>query len=276
MSSWANFVCELDRWEAAGLVARFWWRDDDVVARTPALDSLLQCVNGVPIALAAVPADIQEALAHRLEDEDSVRVFQHGWRHKNYAKDQPASEYPAGRHMELVLQEFRHGFIKLRSIFGDRALPVFVPPWHGFDQAYMPLLREAGLTGFSSKGPRSAAVVQTLECVNIHCVPIEWTSPPSFDEDGKYLNQICLHLEGRRLGALDFDEPTGILTHHLVQNYASYGFMARLSEHIRSHPAARWVAIEDVFPASRSLAGECSVVDGLVPHRFGELPSVPA
>ncbi len=254
MAGWVDLTGELDRWAAAGGVADFWWRDDDVVAPTPALDRLLRCADGVPLALAAVPCDVEEDLAGRLEGEPGIAVFQHGWRHRDHARGAGCSEYPAGRLKALVLQEFCHGRIQLESLFGARALPVFVPPWHGFDAGYMPLLHEAGIVGFSAKGARTRANVQALECVNIHCAPIEWTGTPSFGEDGTYLAQICEHLKGRRLGLFDFREPTGILTHHLVQDDRSYRFLARLSECIQSHPAARWLAIDAVFPRAGARA----------------------
>ena len=41
LAGWAALDAELDLWAAAGRVAGGWWRDDDAVAPTPALESLL-------------------------------------------------------------------------------------------------------------------------------------------------------------------------------------------------------------------------------------------
>ena len=57
---------ELDGWQAAGGIARFWLRDDDAVEPTAALDRLLGAMNGMPLTLAVIPAFSGAALAARL------------------------------------------------------------------------------------------------------------------------------------------------------------------------------------------------------------------
>ena len=247
MATWADLAAELDRWAAARLCARFWWRDDDAVSDSPALTALLECAAGVPVALATIPALADDSLSDRLSGEPQITVFQHGWRHHDHAAVPPCSEYPAGRNIATVLDEFREGRRLLLERFGERALPVFTPPWHGLADAYFPLLCEAGLSGLSRRGPRAAPKVGGLIQVNVHCVPIEWTSPPRCGDEATYLGQICRHLEGRRTGAYDRDEPTGVLTHHLVQDQASYTFLSRLSAEIAAHSAAAWVDPRDLF-----------------------------
>ena len=41
MTGWDRLSIELDAWSAAGRAAEFWWRDDDAIDTTPALDRLL-------------------------------------------------------------------------------------------------------------------------------------------------------------------------------------------------------------------------------------------
>ena len=56
MSSWDDLTTELDGWDEAGMIAEFWWRDDDAVEPTPALDQLLDLRKSldVPLAIAAM------------------------------------------------------------------------------------------------------------------------------------------------------------------------------------------------------------------------------
>ena len=58
---------------------------------------------------------------------------------------------------------------------------------------------------------------------------------------------IIDHLEGRRRGQYDVSEPTGVLTHHLVQDARSYVFMTKLAVTVSEHPAASWLDGRDVF-----------------------------
>ncbi len=55
-ADWADLVAELDRWGEAGRIATLWWRDDDAVAATPELATLLRIAGGTPVALAVIPA----------------------------------------------------------------------------------------------------------------------------------------------------------------------------------------------------------------------------
>ena len=248
--TWSSLSGELDRWAEADVVAAFWWRDDDAITDTPQLEALLECAGQTPLALAVIPDLADHALAARLEHHPTVTVLQHGWRHTNHAKEGYPSEYPAGRNSDEVAEEFSEGMQRLRNLFGAQYLPIFAPPWHGFDESHLPLLRKAGLEAISRSGPRSHAFVTGLRVSNIHCVPIVWSDPPSFGSDDIYLSKLVDHLEGRRQGRYDADEPTGVLTHHLVQDARSYEFMAKLNTMVLKHPAACWLDARDVFQTS--------------------------
>jgi hypothetical protein len=245
--TWSSLRDELDRWAEAGVVASFWWRDDDAISDTRQLDALLDCAGQTPVALAVIPDLAGHSLAARLERHPTVSVLQHGWRHTNHAKEGSHSEYPAGRNLDEVAGEFSQGMRLLENLFGARYLPVFVPPWHGFDESYLPLLRQAGLKAISRTRPRTHATLSGLRVSNVHCVPILWSDPPSFGPDEIYLSKLIDHLEGRRLGLYDAGEPTGVLTHHLVQDARSFEFMANLNALLSQHSAARWLDARDIF-----------------------------
>ena len=85
--AWQWLRHELDRWAEQNRQAAFWWRDDDAVAPTPALERLLALHHrqGVPLALATIPKGADSALADRLELHPGIAVLQHGYAHENHA-----------------------------------------------------------------------------------------------------------------------------------------------------------------------------------------------
>jgi hypothetical protein len=241
-----GLTLELDCWRSAGEVATFWWRDDDAASDTPQLRTLLSCAGTTPIALAVIPALADRLLAEQLRGCQSVTVLQHGWRHSNHGAQEP-NEYPPARDEREVADEFTCGRRILCELFPSRSLPVFAPPWHRFDDSYLPLLRASGFGAISRKGVRLTRIAFALVQSNIHCVPIRWTDPPSFGSEGDHLQAVLNHLQGRRFGTCDTTEPTGILTHHLVQDARSFEFMTRLAAAIADHPGASWLGAREVF-----------------------------
>ena len=245
MVKWRELSDELDRWQTDP--ATFWWRDDDAVDATPELDLLLRHAGAIPLALSVIPGLATRGLAEKLARQSSVAVLQHGWLHTNHASG-GYNEYPASRAIDEVSHELAVGKRILTALFGPQAIPVFAPPWHGFDARFLPLLRRNGLIAISRKGPRTGVfAAEKLLQVNAHVSPIKWTTPPSFGEDDFYIEQIVEHLRGRRLGRYDAEEPTGLLTHHRAQDDKSYAFIARLVESLAAHPAAVWMDARTIF-----------------------------
>jgi hypothetical protein len=238
---WDGLARELAAWGRTGSVATFWWRDDDAVDAAPQLERLLAAARGTPLALAVIPALATPALAARLEREPQVSVLQHGWRHRSYAP-KVVNEYPPHRERAEVAAELAAGRTRLVQLFGSRALRVFVPPAHAFDESFLSLLTDSGLRTISQMGERGAREAASgLTRTNVHVAPIEWSSPPSFRSDGRYLARIVQHLRRRRLGMCDATEPTGLLTHHLDQDARSWDFIERLAASVAAHPAAAWL-----------------------------------
>jgi hypothetical protein len=238
-------VAELDKWPAAD-PATFWWRDDDAVRPSDALDRLLEVADGRPFALATVPFEVTAALAGRLHTEKHVTIFQHGWKHQNHAVKGSNSEYPAGRSLRQVAHELAKGHAKLSELFGSAFAPVFTPPWHGFDASYTPLLEGAGFRALSLKGRRPLETKEVLPQNNVHCVPIVWSNPPGFGNPARYIGQLVQHLALRRAGD-DREEATGVLTHHLVQTPESLEFVRGILDVITTHPSARLVDPVQLF-----------------------------
>lgn len=254
MTIWRCLAEELNRWSDAGKTATFWWRDDDAVAPTPQLEALIECAKSIPLALAVIPQSATIGLAERLQRITSIVVMQHGWAHSNHAT-MGRNEYPSSRTEEDVSRELMEGRRILTSYFREQAIAVFVPPWHGFDDRFLPLLPQNGIMCISRKGPRvSQFAAKGLSQINVHVAPIKWTSPRSFGTEDEHLSIILDHLRGRRTGHYDCTEPTGLLTHHIVQDHESYKFIARLIDIISQHSAGKWLDVRDVLPVDTGWA----------------------
>lgn len=248
---WRDLLDELDRWEEAERIATLWWRDDDAAAPRPRLDRLLAIADGVPVALAVIPALTEADLAIWLSNRGPrLAVLQHGWRHLNHSSDKK-SEFPANRPVDDIRFDLSAGRARLVQLFGSRTLPVLVPPWNRFDNHFLPLLCSCGIRGISRIKPRHTPLpCRDVTEVNVHIDLVAWASGRGFIGEAATLDGIVGHLRARRLGTVCGDEPTGILTHHLIQDEATGTFLRQLIGTIGAHPAARWLDATEAFAAT--------------------------
>lgn len=252
---WADLVDELDRWQEAGRIATLWWRDDDAIRGNDRLDRLISIADGIPISLAVIPAPADPELAEWLAQPSRspraarVAILQHGWQHANRAGNGKKNEFPLGRSPLDVASDLAAGRIRLARLFGARALAVLVPPWNRFDPSFLPLLTNSGLTAISRVKPRPVAhPVPRVAEVNVHVDLVSWAGDRNFIGEAGALSAIVAHLRARRLCEFDAAEPTGILSHHLVQDEQTEVFLRQLVTLTRNHPATRWLDAASVFP----------------------------
>jgi len=256
MADWNDLTRELDAWREMDLVATFWWRDDDAVAPSEALDRLLATAleTGAPLALAVIPKNAEAALAARIDESGAegaaVGVLQHGYGHANHAGEGDKKiELGRERPTEIVIAELGVGWERLQKLFGPRALPVVVPPWNRIAPHIVPMLPEMGYRGLSTFEARTRVeAVRGLTQVNTHIDVIDWKGARDFVGTETALDAAIDHLRARRTGAADRDEPTGLLTHHLAHDPPADDFIIDFIRRTRAHPAARWLPAETVFP----------------------------
>lgn len=246
----APLRAELDTLHAEGRRATLWWRDDDAIAPTAALEQLLklQRAAAVPLALAVVPAKARKDLPHTLSG-DAVAVLQHGYTHENYAPPSDKKwELGVHRPAQVVVGELATGWDTLSTLFGARALPVLVPPWNRIAPYLVPMLPELHYAGLSTFGARDRKhPVRGLLAVNTHVDVIDWRGGRGFAGHAAVIAAMCGHLALRRTAKADGDEPTGLLTHHLVHDAATWAFLTDLFAETVDHPAAIWLRAEAVF-----------------------------
>ncbi len=241
---------ELSRWETP---ATLWWRDDDAVQATHELERLvaLSRQGQIPMALAVIPLDARESLVEFLHPHANLSVLQHGYAHANRA---PAGEKKAelGAHRPAleVLSELTAGSRQLRclGLLGESERPVLVPPWNRIGSEVVAGLPGAGFRGLSTYGVRPGVVAAPgLHQVNTHVDIIDWRGSRGFVGEEVALRLLLDHLVARRTGETDPHEPTGILTHHLEHDEASWVFCERLLAFTNDLPQVRWCAAEALF-----------------------------
>lgn len=250
MSNWDQLRAELDLWQSEKRIATMWWRDDDAVGVTPALETILAFEQeyNIPLALAVIPARLEHDLVLRLAETVDTRVLQHGWSHTNHMPDgRKKQELDDVRDIGAVVSDIRQGFKVLSSQFGSRFLPVMVPPWNRIADDVIGALPSLGIGGLSTFNARvSSHPVPDLLLVNTHVDVIDWRGTRGFVGEDKCLNALIGHLAARRTGTVDAGEPTGLLTHHLVHDDATTRFLDNLFSF--EHAAFKWLRIPGVFP----------------------------
>lgn len=246
----AHVATLLDAAAAERRPIAFWWRDDDAVAATPALDRLLALADryGLPIALAVIPASADESLARRLEGEPQAAVLQHGWNHANHAASGKSIELGGERPVGEILSDLKRGRDRLQALMPAQFLPILVPPWNRIADPVRDARESAGLSGFSTFGPATAGARHQ---VNVHLDIFEWrpVRRPIVNEEG--CRRLAAEIERRLAGSA---EPIGLMTHHLVHEEASWALLQDLLELIAAHPGAVWPPIAELFGLAASSA----------------------
>jgi len=254
---WRRLDGELSAWSATGRRATLWLRDDDAVAPTAALDRLLDLAGAqaVPLALAVIPAKAEPALSRRLALAGDVSVLQHGFAHANHAgAGAKKSEFAERRPLEAMTGELVHGRTAIFAAFGDAALPVLAPPWNRIADSVTARLRDCGLSGLSRFKPRQApeAAAGVVEA-NTHVDLIAWREGRVGKAPDAVADEIAGHLEARRNGEVDRDEPTGLLAHHLVMDVAAWTALQAVLERLGADSRVAWPSPPEIFAEARAV-----------------------
>ncbi len=247
---WYRLDAKLQQLAALGQQVPVWWRDDDAVADTPALQRLLDLAadSACPLALAVIPAALEPCLAPALNRHPAnSRVLLHGFDHCSRS---PAGvrkcEFAAERDLDDIRMALQQGQGRLRAVFDERYRPVLVPPWNRLREDLPGHLADWGIFGLSVLGP--AHPHPGLWCHNVHLDLIDWKQR-RFAGETRLLAQLLALLD-QRMNALAETapvEPIGLMSHHRDTDEATWQFLTRLLQLLAHAPAITLTDPADLF-----------------------------
>jgi hypothetical protein len=252
---WQPLVAELDLWQAQGLSAQFWLRDDDAVAPSLALERLgrLAARFDAPVLLAVIPMLAEPELAAFQRSAPALLPCQHGAWHRSHS---PAgaknAEFGAGRDIETALAEIAEGKARLESLFGSAALPVFVPPWNRIGTDFAAALPRSGFAGLScfrgfALGPEGGPAL-----ANTHLDIIDWHGGRVGRDAAALAIELAGHLAHHREGADRGDAVFGLLLHHRDHDDTAWACLEALLGLVADHPAARLIDPRRLFSGEKA------------------------
>lgn len=237
---WAPLRRALANSRAQRVCVPLWWRDDDAISPSPALDQLtdLSRRTGVPVHLAIIPAHVDPALPGLL-DPDYMLPVVHGWAHTDHSKpNEKRNEFLTVR--ARAEQETQSAIEKMTGLFGPRLRRMFVPPWNRISPVVTQRLGRQGYQCLSTFGPRHAASLSGLDIVNTHVDPIWWKGTRDLLTPETLIARAATHIDARAQGLADADEPFGMLTHHLVHSPGIWAFVHAFLTEMQLGGATPW------------------------------------
>ncbi|MBB6484518.1 polysaccharide deacetylase family protein [Rhizobium lusitanum] len=241
-AEWQPLRDELRRWTEAERKVKLWFRDDDAIEPTPALDRLLSLSDRfeVPMALAIIPGPTSEPLAECLAQKNRITATVHGWTHQNYAPDDTKKqELGLHRPKEIVLDELHRGFDKLKALYPSQFVPLLVPPWNRIDDALLPHLAPFGYRAVSVFGLAKQA---PIGLINTHIDIMRWHGVRGGLPHAEIIERLVEELQNRFDGN---EEPIGVMTHHLAHDDLAWGFVETLFDETAGHAAIEWRPVGD-------------------------------
>ncbi|MEL6451145.1 MAG: polysaccharide deacetylase family protein [Pseudomonadota bacterium] len=245
-ADWTPLRHALVACRAQNIAVPFWWRDDDAVAPTPALDRLTDMARacGVPVHLAVIPSLADPQLARAL-DPAWMRPVVHGWAHADHSQaHEKKNEFLTTR--SGAVPEAARALDTASALFGTALTPMFVPPWNRINAQVMAALPALGYRALSTFGARTAPLAAPgLTQINTHIDPIWWRGSRDLVDPDQLITQAAAHLDARRQGDEDGHEPLGLLTHHLVHSPQIWAFVQRFVQEMQDGGAAPWTMETD-------------------------------
>lgn len=220
---------ELRLWAEAGHSPVLWWRDDDARAPNEALDRLLDLSrrHGAPLTLAAIAGPHLAALVRRVEVEPTVEMAVHGFKHIN--------RQPAGRGFGEVLPEDSQEWVRAQlratvmAFHKAGAQPsLFVPPWNNLAPQVIEAIGDSSLTAVSAFGQDRGAA-EGVARLDTHLDVLRWKGGGRFRGRWRFLSRMRRLMASRRVSGR-WDEPMGLLTHHMDHDAATWAFLDQFLE----------------------------------------------
>jgi hypothetical protein len=246
--NWRPLEDELNRWQDAGSTARLWLRDDDAAVPTSRLDDFAELTRRerIPVLLAVIPVRTGSALARHLEASPHIRPAVHGWSHANHAP-MGAKKQELGLHRarSIVLDELGRAFHRMSELYGERLLPILVPPWNRIDAVLVSDLPTLGYRALSTYGD-AWFDCPAIRVVNTHVDLIDFAGTRRCHDHELLISMLVAALAKSRTGGA---YPVGILSHHDLGDAPALAFLEGLFGATRRHPACLWASPSDLIRA---------------------------
>ncbi|HST95500.1 MAG TPA: polysaccharide deacetylase family protein, partial [Microvirga sp.] len=219
---------------------------------------------GIPIAVASIPKLADASLAARLTDEPLACILVHGLAHADHASEgRKKAEFGPDRPIAHLAGDAREALRLAEARFGEALLPVFVPPWNRIAPDLVPELPKLGFRGLSTFGRRSArAPAPGLVQANTHLDPIDWHAGGGLRAVELLIAELAAAITAQ--GEAADREPIGLLTHHLVQDEATWGFCDELLARLAGNAMVRFPDPRGMFAGAQTFAPR----DGDLPIRL--------
>ncbi len=215
---------ELDLWSKAGHAPIIWWRDDDARAPTPALERLLDLSrrHAAPLTLAAIAGPELTQLVRRVSEDPHIEIAVHGFTHVNR---QPEGAGFGEIIASDTVEEVRERLNATVTAFHEAgAMPtLFVPPWNNLSRQLLGALPGSALSAISAFD-EAMKETDTVPRVDAHLDVLRWRGGARFRGRWKFLTRMRRLLAHRRRSGA-WDEPIGLLTHHLDHDHQTWRFL---------------------------------------------------
>lgn len=217
---------ELALWARAGHTPVLWWRDDDARDPSDPLERLLDLSrrHAAPLTLATIAGPGLTPLVRRIEIQPDVEIAVHGFQHLN--------RQPEGRGRGEILDTDEIDWVRaqlratVRLFRQAGASPtLFVPPWNNLKPQLLQALPDesiAGVSGFDQTRQSIGGVIR----LDTHLDVLRWKGGARFRGTWRFLSRMRRLMADRRKAAR-WDEPIGLLTHHLDHDEATWCFLDR-------------------------------------------------
>jgi MoaA/NifB/PqqE/SkfB family radical SAM enzyme len=205
-----------------------YFRDDDVSIFTPKLARLLDLFiqNKVPISLAVVPGRISKDCADRLlglkqANPELLEIHQHGYLHENHGTIQAPYEFGPSRSIDEQRRDIFLGIGIMERLFKQDFVPMFTPPFHGFDENTVAVLHG---TGYCISADRSVPGITSCP------VALDFVESysPLRNRPAKDIKDLYERLSKR-------NAPVGIVLHHELLSEEQFEFLGPFLEYLKDH-----------------------------------------
>ena len=196
------------------MVVQVFLRDDDIDDITPNFLSFFKIVSDaqIPCVYATIPLKLTPQMREFII-EQNMQISQHGYSHNNY---DPISKYEFGpsRTYEQQKKDILQGWKILKEQLRDNLHNIFVPPFHGYDENTIKIIRELGMR---------LSVPYDVECKNLKInIKIE-----KFQYKPKPLSEFARALYRE----MKVHKTIGIYTHH---DYINSGFLEKALKFLKA------------------------------------------